>query len=124
MERYRLPICTPAARPGAQKVLSAGVLVFTVARVSRAQPGGETARSLRLWHQTVCAAAEKARLSEFPWDGAEASKQLGERVTKPPSSCQVGWLGVPSLSTQKSCLGLDNGLRLLYLPRQGVLQEF
>lgn len=53
MERYKLPIWTPAARPGAHKVVSAGVLVFTVARLLRAQPGGAKARSLRLWHQTV-----------------------------------------------------------------------
>lgn len=101
-------------------MVSAGVLVFTVARVFRPQQGEETARSYRLWHQTVCAATEKARLSEFPWDRAEAGEQLGERVTKPPSSCQVDWLGVPSLSTRKSCLGLDNGPQLLQLPRLGA----
>lgn len=78
--------CPP--RPSSQVRSSesglAGVLVFTEVRVFRAQQGGEPARRRsRLWHQTVCAATEKARLSEFPWDRAEASKQLGERVTKP-----------------------------------------
>lgn len=74
---------------------STGVLVFTEARVFRAQQGGETARSRRLWHQAVCAATEKARLSEFPWDRAEASKQLRERVTKPQFFLPGGLAGCP-----------------------------
>lgn len=121
IERYRLPTQAPAARPGAQKAASAGVLVFSVVSVSGAQQGREPARSRRLWHRAVCAATGKARLSEFPWHWAEASKQLGERVTKPSSFLPGGLAGCPLFIHSGVMSGSGQQPQFHCLPRLGIL---
>lgn len=47
------------------------------------------------------------RVSMGAGRGEHAAGGESDAVGRPP--CQGGWLGIPSLSTRDSCLGLDYG---------------
>lgn len=74
-------------------------------------------RSCWLWHLDACAARDGAGMSEFPWEQAEASKQLEEKVTlllaslpgglaRCPLPIHSGVTAGPGLQPQLPCVQL------------------
>lgn len=118
----------PAFTTGLGPQRGASQPAFRVAALNGRHRGRSEAegkpRSSWLWHPAACAARDRAGVSEFPWEQAEASKQLGEKVTLLLASLPGGLArcplpthpGVPSgpgLQPQLpvySCVGQGRGM--------------
>lgn len=95
------PTQAPSARLAPQRAASCptpGVMVFRVGGWRQGSAELERRpRSRWLRHLAACSVKDRAGMSEFPWEWAEASKQLGERVTRPVGlpARWAGWTSPP-----------------------------